>query len=179
SLLLVRQDGSGSLTRLLAGQSLARVVVYQRTVVIVGMCVCRLVQLLGDLITLGSGRQYEVVLAVLVHEPLGQLAVGQVPVADQFVGQCTTHTLHIERGTGVLQHREVALLENVCQVTLVRGGRRVGALPTLVTGTSRELGQRVHLPGVPLLLERRVLRQGKRVREPGVCDQINLHLLPP
>src|SRR5690606_38849017 len=89
SLLLVRQDGSGSPTRLLAGQSLARVVVYQRTVVIVGMCVCRLVQLLGDLITLGSGRQYEVVLAVLVHEPLGQLAVGQVPVADQFVGQCT------------------------------------------------------------------------------------------
>src|SRR5690606_14763787 len=32
SLLLVRQDGSGSLTRLLAGQSLAPVVVYQRTV---------------------------------------------------------------------------------------------------------------------------------------------------
>src|SRR5690606_11338030 len=127
------------LTRLLAGQSLARVVVYQRTVVNVSICVCRLVQLLSDLITLSRRRQYEGILAVLVHEPLRQLAVGQVPVADEFVGKRAAHTLHVERGACVLQHGEVPLLENVCQVTLVRGGRRVGPLPRLVTGTSREL----------------------------------------
>src|SRR5690625_502045 len=82
-LLLVRQDSTGSLAGLLARQALAGVVRHEVVVVPVRRPVCLLVNHGSTHVVFSSVRQHKVILAVLVDEPLRQLAVGQVPVANQ------------------------------------------------------------------------------------------------
>ena len=84
----------------------------------------------------------------LGHVALRELAVGEVPVADQLVGERARHPGEVEAHRAVLEHRQVPDLEDVPQVARVGGGARVGLAPRLVAGAARELGQRLAAVGV-------------------------------
>ncbi len=72
---------------------------------------------------------------------LGQLAVGEVPVPDQLVGEAAGNPGDVHGHCGVLQHGQMPDIEDVPQVAGVRGGGRIRLRPALVAGSAGELRQ--------------------------------------
>src|SRR5688572_6093759 len=76
------------------------------------------------------------------YVPLRELAVREVPVANELMRQRARDTLDVEGELRVLQHREVTHLQDVPDVALVGRRGRVGLVPRLVASPPGELHQR-------------------------------------
>src|SRR5690606_31973652 len=178
----VRQHRTSGLKRLLAPVSATDQLLGQRVVRVQCVRYGVLEHLARGGRVLRDQRWGDDPLRVMAHVPLADHREAEETVTLQLGQQGPGDTLDVQRQGTVLQHGEVALLDDVVQVPLV--GRRlgVGPIPALVAHPARELGQLVHLrDAIPGSINVRDIPghlTGLQPVESGVGDNLDLHRSP-